>query len=89
MKVVHEITEDFLDALDKQFRAEETEGWRIPANRTDREYAARQARMAVGELRYKIAEYNQAVASAETQWDDLGARIVDAHAADLRRLAHE
>lgn len=54
--------EDFLDELDARFKAEETEGWRTPANRTEREYAARQARMAVQELRYKIAEYNAAVA---------------------------
>jgi len=54
--------EDFLDELDARFKAEETEGWRTPANRTEREYTARQARMAVEELRYKIAEYNAAVA---------------------------
>ena len=54
-----------LDALDARFKAEETEGWRIPANRTTREYAARQARMAVEELRYKIAEFDQAVRDGE------------------------
>ena len=47
-------TAEWLDALDARFKAEETEGWRIPANRTTREYAARQARMAVKELRYSI-----------------------------------
>lgn len=54
--------EDFLDELDARLKAEETPGWRTPANRTEREYAARQARMAVGELRYKIVAYNEATA---------------------------
>lgn len=53
---------DFLDKLDARFKAEETPGWETPANRTEREYAARQARMAVEELRHKIVEYNEATA---------------------------
>lgn len=58
-------TAEWLDALDARFKAEETEGWRTPANRTVREYAARQARMAVEELRYKLAEFDQAVLDGE------------------------
>lgn len=53
-------THEWLDALEARFKAEETEGWRKPANRTTREYAARQARMAVAELRYKIAKFDNA-----------------------------
>jgi hypothetical protein len=52
---------EWLAALDARFKAEETEGWRTPANRTEREYAARQAGMAVEELRYKIVEFDAAV----------------------------
>lgn len=57
-------TQEWLEALDARFKAEETRGWRTPANRTTREYAARQARMAVEELRYKIAEFDEAVKAA-------------------------
>ena len=54
-------TAEWLDALEDRFKAEETPGWRTPANRTEREYAARQARMAVQELRYRVAEFDAAV----------------------------
>ena len=57
-------TQEWLDALDERFKAEETPGWKTPANRTTREYAARQARMAVEALRYKIAEFDAAVREA-------------------------
>lgn len=59
-------TSEWLDALDARFKAEETDGWRTPANRTTREYAARQARMAVEELRLKIAEFDAAVRDGAT-----------------------
>lgn len=58
---LEEDASDWLDALDARFAAEETEGWRTPAKRTEREYAARLARAAVRELRYRIAEFDDAV----------------------------
>lgn len=61
----------FLDELDARLRAEETEDWRTPYKRTTREYAARQARMAVEELRYKLAEYEAAV-EAEKEEETVG-----------------
>ena len=59
-----ETVSDWLDALDARFKAEETDDWKYAYKRTTREYAARQARMAVEELRDKIAEFDKAVRDA-------------------------